>query len=408
VENSIKLSDKFRILRAESQLETDYSECVLKTDKFGILFFDIDHFKKLNTDHTETVVDEMILKPFQTFLTKLICQRGFGYSVGGDEFIFLLLNVDQVEAIAFGERLLRETSTLTFKVDSKEVKFTLSIGVSSYPQDGQTLGDLRRRANLAEKDAKEYGRNRVVHTSNSPPNRLPELRSSPLPTFTASNDCSFFAERFAGAFPGVRGIAWFSGDEAVRRLMLLLKQPLTFSSSNGGEITPIWWLRFDNNAISHFEVLTNTSVLIDHKEMDIKRICAVHSNDYKKLFVYLEADPLPPTGLYPRSEAEFNDALNSLGYVWEEYGLFRSTHLANRAEYDDNSTVINGVVVSMNGECLLRTRYISKYNLVICANQSPINDQNFDNHLEGYLNRMLRGEDCISELRDEVKRLRNA
>ena len=88
--------------------------------------------------------------------------------------------------------------------------------------------------------------------------------------------------------------------------------------------------------------------------------------------------------------------------------MFRGTHLVSRAEYDDGSTVIDGAVVPMNDECLFRTRYISKYNLVICANQSPINDRRFDQRLESYLNRLLAGEDCISELRDEVRRLPNA
>lgn len=131
-------------------------------------------------------------------------------------------------------------------------------------------------------------------------------------------------------------------------------------------MTPIWWFRFGNNAIDHFETLTNTSVLIDHQEINVSRICAVHSENYKNLFVYLEADPSPPTGLYPRTEAEFDEALSNFGYVWEEYGLFRGTHLVSRGtEYDDGSTVIDGAVVPMNGECLIRTRYISKYNLII-------------------------------------------
>lgn len=415
--NSPKLSAKFGILRAESQLESDFSEYASESRKLGLLFFDIDYFKALNTEYTETVVDKEILEPFQHFLIDLLHLRGFGYSVGGDEFIVLLRNVDQAETIAFGERLLRETSAHPFKVGSKEAQFTLSIGVSCYPQDGQALCDLRRQANVAENTAKKEGRNRVVHMSQRESGHthssglpVPDVRkfpsddhSSQLPKFTAASDCSFFAERFAEAFPGIREQTWFSGEEAVKRLTILLKPPLRFSSSNGGEIVPIWWLRFGNSAIEQFEALTKTSVLIDHQEINVNRICAVHSENYKNLFVYLEADPSPPTGLYPRTEAEFDEALRKFGYVWEEYGLFRGTHLVSRAEYDDGSTVIDGAVVPMNGECLLRTRYISKYNLVICPSQSPINDHRFDQHLESYLNRLLTGEDCISDLRNEVR-----
>jgi hypothetical protein len=53
----------------------------------------------------------------------------------------------------------------------------------------------------------------------------------------------FFSERFAQAFPGVRGISWFDDpNEIEMRLLKLLEEPLSFSGK-----TPVWWWRGDSN-----------------------------------------------------------------------------------------------------------------------------------------------------------------
>lgn len=244
---------------------------------------------------------------------------------------------------------------------------------------------------------------RAAFTQTLAQTKSPEKKT--LPKFTHASDCAFVAQRFADAFPGVREPEWFKGKEAVKRLAILLKQPLRFASSNGGEVVPFWWLRFGNNAIDDFKVLTSTSVLIDHQEINVKRICAVYLQNYKSLFVYLEAEPSPPTGLYPRTQEGFDTALKEFGYVWEEYGLLKDTHLIPRSQYDDGSAVINGEVVPLDEECKLRIRYISKYNFVICAGGSPINNNRFDQILQNYMHRLLQGEDCLTELRELIKRL---
>lgn len=231
------------------------------------------------------------------------------------------------------------------------------------------------------------------------------LEENTLPSFTHASSCAFVAQRFAGAFPGVRKYEWFNGQDAVKRLAILLKQPLRFSFRNGGEVAPFWWLRFDNNSIDDFKVLTPTSVLIDGKELNVKRICAVHLQNYKHLFVYLEAEPSTPTGLHQHTQDDFNEAIKLFGYDWEEYGIFKGTHLIPRSHYDDNSTVIDGEVVSLEGKCELRTRYLSKYNFIICAGDSPINDSRFDQSLKDYMDRLLQGDECLLELRETVKQL---
>lgn len=159
------LSQKFAILRADNQLGSDFSSCENDSGGLGLIFFDIDHFKALNTKYTETVVDEFILVPFQKLLLELTQSRGFVYSVGGDEFLLLLRNVDPNETQAFANRLLDSIPKHKFIVNGMQETLTISVGVACHPGDAQTASDLRRLANTAENKAKRDGRNRVVCSS---------------------------------------------------------------------------------------------------------------------------------------------------------------------------------------------------------------------------------------------------
>ena len=155
------MHQKFGILRAESQLTADFDASTEDKAGVGIIFFDIDFFKPLNTKYTESVVDREILVPFQRSLVEIVRHRGYCYSVGGDEFIILLLNSDPRETLAFAERLGQTVQDAAFDCGSDSVRLTLSIGAANYPNDGEALDDVREKANYAENRAKSDGRNRV-------------------------------------------------------------------------------------------------------------------------------------------------------------------------------------------------------------------------------------------------------
>jgi len=159
---TILLSEKFGILRSDKQLKNDFESYKDDSGGLGLIFFDIDHFKSLNTKYTETIVDKNILIPFQNQLLELVSVSGYAYSVGGDEFIILLRNVNQDETIAFANRLLESTRNTEFNVASDNVKITLSIGVANCPSDSTTYQTLRELANQAENKAKANGKNQVV------------------------------------------------------------------------------------------------------------------------------------------------------------------------------------------------------------------------------------------------------
>lgn len=167
-----------------------------------------------------------------------------------------------------------------------------------------------------------------------------KIESQPRRKLQNSESTAFFAERFGLAFPGIRSTTWFEGVDAVQRLKVLFQEPLSFEGNNS-ITTPIWWWRGGNLQISRFRVLNNETVLLNSKELLINRIAAVYNGSYKRLFVYIEAKPMPPTGLYDWNEEKIESWVNEMGYAWEEYSIYKKKHLLTRAEHDDNATIIN-------------------------------------------------------------------
>lgn len=211
----------------------------------------------------------------------------------------------------------------------------------------------------------------------------------------------FFADRFAQAFPGVRGISWFDESDHVRkRLTTLLASPLSFSGR-----APIWWWRDGNGHIQHFQCIRVDEYLMDYTELKIRKVAAVNPGIYSRLFVYVEAIGMTPTGLYKRSDESTAAVKSCLGYDVEEYGLLVDGRCVTRAEYDDGAAHIDNQLLDIRERAKLRVRYLSPYNFVIAAQGSPINNTGFDPRLKKYMNRMLQGEDMLAAMLKDVIQL---
>jgi diguanylate cyclase (GGDEF)-like protein/putative nucleotidyltransferase with HDIG domain len=123
-----------------------------------VLVGDIDHFKEVN-DRSGHHVGDGALQRVARLLEQGKRQIDGAARVGGEEFALILPDTDAPGAFVIAERLrcdLREE----FSGDT--VAITISFGVASYPQHGETAGSLLRAADEALYAAKESGRNRTV------------------------------------------------------------------------------------------------------------------------------------------------------------------------------------------------------------------------------------------------------
>jgi diguanylate cyclase (GGDEF)-like protein len=159
------LDQKSRILLSPASAERHFRHLLeeLSDDQLpiAVLFFDIDMFKAFNSKYTEAVVDRTILLDAQRLCAALSLKRGYAYRHGGDEFVMVLPNHDQQEAMAFAERLRHTFEIVPFVVDGAAEMLTISVGVAVYPQHGSIYQEVLEAANHAERSAKESGRNRV-------------------------------------------------------------------------------------------------------------------------------------------------------------------------------------------------------------------------------------------------------
>jgi hypothetical protein len=212
-------------------------------------------------------------------------------------------------------------------------------------------------------------------------------------------DYYFFSEKVGNAFPGIRNeLKWYNSKEALDRLEIFLKPPLTFRGETDNTwINPIWWFRgMSSMYIESFERLNKTKCLINRSEFVVEKIGVYHDSSLYKNFIYVETLPEKPTGLYDHNPESIKQSKEYFGYCWEEFGLLNGRPI-KREEYDDGAAVINGKVVDAS-KAISRVRYLSKYNFIITSHNSPFNSRKFETFSEDIMNKMLMGEKTFEDL----------
>ncbi len=226
-----------------------------------------------------------------------------------------------------------------------------------------------------------------------------------LPTLN-QHSTVFFWNRIANAFPGQRGLQWYDPKTAVRRLKVVFKEPLLFQTSNNFDSIPdpIWWFRGGSALHIHeFKTLSSTKILLNREEIEIKRIAVNIDDLYYKCFIYIEAKAEKQTGLCPFTKEDIQRHIESFGYSNEEYGLFGKA-IITREQYDDGATIIKGNVVDTHG-AELRVRYLSDYNFIVSAKQSPYNSGKFEIESKSQFNSILQGKETTESFFQWMGRL---
>lgn len=118
---------------------------------FSLLMIDFDNFKKYNDAFGHPAGDK-ILKKCSQLMTETIRDVDFLGRYGGDEFISVLPETDSTFALEVAERMRKTIAAQTI-----EPRITLSIGIASFPQDGNNKNTLIEIADDACYEAKQLG-----------------------------------------------------------------------------------------------------------------------------------------------------------------------------------------------------------------------------------------------------------
>lgn len=127
---------------------------------FSLLLLDIDHFKSVNDAFGHSTGDTVLIE-FARRLLRLSRSHDLIFRYGGDEFIILFPNTPKPQATAVAQRLLTRIAEQPFPTEPP-LLLSISVGVVSYPSDGQTAEDLFEAADRRHYLAKRSGRGRVV------------------------------------------------------------------------------------------------------------------------------------------------------------------------------------------------------------------------------------------------------
>ena len=128
-----------------------------------MLMIDIDHFKKKN-DKFGHLVGDVILREVAALIKQNVREIDLVGRYGGEEFSVILVDTNKLDAQLAGERIRKAIESYKFKAYDEVIDVTISAGISSFPQEGQTTEDLIEKADSALYQAKNKGRNRVCLT----------------------------------------------------------------------------------------------------------------------------------------------------------------------------------------------------------------------------------------------------
>ncbi len=155
-------------------LDKEFKLCLRYKREFSILMVDIDHFKKINDTFGHQTGD-MVLKEVAYVLNNALRDVDSIGRYGGEEFLIILPNTDTAGAKKLAERLKNEVEKHKFPGAPHELKVTISIGYSHYPEEGiSTVSDMIKVADCGLYRAKELGRNRVEYCNSLDKNSYSE------------------------------------------------------------------------------------------------------------------------------------------------------------------------------------------------------------------------------------------
>lgn len=145
----------------QKRLKDEFSRAQRYNDPLSILMIDIDHFKAVNDAHGHLVGDRVLAEIAHT-LVGSVREIDVAARYGGEEFLIILPQTHFAGSLAVAERIWRAVGEHRFSVEGVDLRLTISVGVSFFPNKSVTSPDrLVALADEALYQAKRDGRNRI-------------------------------------------------------------------------------------------------------------------------------------------------------------------------------------------------------------------------------------------------------
>jgi diguanylate cyclase (GGDEF)-like protein len=127
----------------------------------AVLFLDLDDFKLVNDTMGHDIGDQLLIEVSKR-LANALCIGDTVSRIGGDEFIILIKNAEDIDYINKVSEKILNCFNDSFIVNNQNYFATTSIGVAIYPTDGKNAEELIKNADIAMYKAKEKDKNQYI------------------------------------------------------------------------------------------------------------------------------------------------------------------------------------------------------------------------------------------------------
>lgn len=142
-------------------LEREIARSARSGRGFCLLMMDLDELKAIN-DRLGHFHGDRVLAAVGQVVSDGVRRIDTAARYGGDEFVVLLPETDPTGAFVLAEKIRIGVNDLELDLPEEAVRPSLSVGVVSYPDDGQTADELMISADRAMYTSKRAGKNRVT------------------------------------------------------------------------------------------------------------------------------------------------------------------------------------------------------------------------------------------------------
>jgi diguanylate cyclase (GGDEF)-like protein len=147
----------------EEFIDQVMSQAQREGETYSVMMLDVDFFKMVNDTYGHDVGDKVIVE-IGKVLNENIRNADLAIRYGGEEFIVMLHNATKEGTQAVAKKIHSAFANLIFEVGIGEtMQKTMSIGISMFPEDGDTIWKCIKFADTALYVAKTTGRNKIVN-----------------------------------------------------------------------------------------------------------------------------------------------------------------------------------------------------------------------------------------------------
>ncbi|NOY76502.1 MAG: diguanylate cyclase [Calditrichaeota bacterium] len=157
------LTGLFNYRYFRSQLDHELERARRHNLELSLIMTDIDFFKSYNDTNGHPAGD-VVLKTIADAVRENIRKIDIPCRYGGEEFILILPDTGKKAAVVVADKIRDLIEKMPFKNQEKQPngKLTISIGVATFPEDGETSDELVENVDANLYKAKQSGRNKVV------------------------------------------------------------------------------------------------------------------------------------------------------------------------------------------------------------------------------------------------------